>query len=373
MDPISHNTRFLRSVIGLLTLLLAGTVLGSGLTAPAGFTVSILVDDIPNARSMALGASGTLYVATRRAGNVYAVTDALSGQGQVATIATGLTMPNGIAWRDGDLYVAEPSRVLRYADIESRLDNPPDPVIVDAALPVKGKLHAWRYIGFGPDDLLYVSIGAPCNICDEPNLGQILRMRPDGSNREVFARGVRNSVGFDWHPQTGEMWFTDNGRDMLGDELPPCELNRASAAGLHFGYPFCHGADVADPKLGGLGRCSESVAPAQALDPHSAPLGVRFYTGELFPDEYRGQVFIAEHGSWNRSKAAGKTGYRVTLVRLRDGKPVSYEPFIEGFVQDDQVVGRPVDILVAPDGALLVSDDHRGVIYRVGYAGGPGG
>lgn len=346
----------------------------SGITAPEGFEVSVLVDDVPDARSMALSDNGTLYVATRRAGKVYAVRDALSDGGEVATdvitIASGMSMPNGVAWRGGDLYVAEPKRLLRFDDIDANLAEPPDPVVVDPGLPFKNKLHSWRYIAFGPDDHLYVSIGAPCNICDEPDLGQILRMRPDGSERKVFARGVRNSVGFDWHPETDDFWFTDNGRDMLGDELPPCELNLADQAGLHFGYPFCHGSGVADPKFGELGTCAESVPPAQDLGPHVAPLGMRFYTGELFPDDYRGQVFIAEHGSWNRSKSAGRTGYRVTLVRLHDGKPVSYEPFLEGFLQDGEVIGRPVDILVAPDGALLVSDDHRGVIYRVGYAGG---
>jgi len=337
---------------------------------PEGFSVEVLVDGVDNARSLALGDNGTIFVGTRQAGNVYAVRNAFSDSPKVITIAKKLKMPNGVAVRDGDLYVADIERVLRFPGIESRLDNPGEPEIVDAALPLKGKLHSWKHIGFGPDDKLYVSLGAPCNSCDEPDLSVILRMNPDGSSREIFARGVRNSVGFTWHPVTGEFWFTDNGRDMLGDDTPPGELNRAGAAGLHFGFPYCHGSIVADPDFGGLGQCEDSVPPAQELGPHVAPLGVKFYTGDMFPDEYRNQIFIAEHGSWNRSKEAGKTGYRITLVRLKDGEPIAYEPFMEGFLQGDEVLGRPVDVLVAPDGALLISDDKRGLIYRISYAAG---
>lgn len=344
-----------------------------GFRLPAGFTVEILVDDVPNARSLALGDDGTLFVATRRLGKVYAVRDALTGEPQVLTIADGLKVPNGIAFHDGALYVAELSRLLRFPDIEARLvaageSAVMDPEVIDPELPVSGKLHQWKYLAFGPDGKLYISLGAPCNICDAPDMATILRMNADGSEREVFARGVRNSVGFDWHPATGEMWFTDNGRDLLGDEIPPCELNRVSEPGQHFGYPFCHGSDIVDPKFGELGRCDDSITPIQALGPHVAPLGMRFYTGSTFPSEYANQVFIAEHGSWNRSKSAGKTGYRLTLVRLSGNVAVSYEPFMEGFLgADDQVIGRPVDILIAPDGALLVSDDQRGVVYRISY------
>jgi glucose/arabinose dehydrogenase len=229
-------------------------------------------------------------------------------------------------------------------------------------------LHSWKYLGFGPDGKLYVPIGAPCNICDEPDFGLILRMNPDGSGREVFARGVRNTVGFTWHPQTSEFWFTDNGRDMLGDDVPPCELNLAPKAGLDFGFPYCHGGTIADPQYGKLGRCADAVPPVQKLGPHVAPLGVRFYTGTMFPAGYRNQVFIAEHGSWNRSKEAGRTGYRVSLVRLLDGKAVGYETFMGGFLDGDTVLGRPVDIAVATDGSLLVSDDAHGAIYRVSYS-----
>ena len=337
---------------------------------PEGFSVEVLVDGVDNARSLALGDDGTIFVGSRQAGNVYAVRNAFSGSPDVITIAEGLKMPNGVAVRGGDLYVADTQRVLRFPAIESRLENPGEPEIIDPDLPLKGKLHAWKHIGFGPDDKLYVSLGAPCNICDEPDLSVILRMNPDGSSRETFARGVRNSVGFTWHPVTGDFWFTDNGRDMMGDDIPPGELNRASATGLDFGFPYCHGSDIADPDFGDLGRCAESSPPAQELGPHVAPLGVTFYTGDMFPDEYRNQIFIAEHGSWNRSKEAGKTGYRLTLVRLQDNEPIAYEPFMEGFLQGGEVLGRPVDVLVAPDGALLISDDKRGVIYRISYTSG---
>jgi glucose/arabinose dehydrogenase len=276
-------------------------------------------------------------------------------------------VPNGVAFRNGALYVGEPQRILRLPDIEARLDNPPPPEPVVTDLPYKNASHSWKYIGFGPDGKLYVPVGAPCNICNEPGFGVLLRMNPDGSQREVFARGIRNTVGFTWHPQTGELWFTDNGRDMLGDEVPPCELNRAPASGLDFGYPYCHGGTIPDPEFGQVGRCQDSVPPVQALGPHVAPLGLRFYTGTMFPEKYRNQVFIAEHGSWNRSKAAGRTGYRVTLVRLEGNRAVGYETFMSGFLDGDTALGRPVDIMVAPDGALLVSDDNGGAIWRVSY------
>jgi glucose/arabinose dehydrogenase len=339
---------------------------------PDGFAVEVLVDGLANARSLALGSDGTLFVGTRRAGKLYAVKNVFSGEPEVITIAEKLQMPNGVAFRDGALYVAEIERILRFPDIENRLEDPGAPEVVDAALPVRGKLHAWKYIGFGPDDKLYVSLGAPCNACSDPDLSIILRMNADGSSREVFARGVRNSLGFAWHPVTEQFWFTDNGRDMMGDDIPAGELNRADAVGLDFGFPYCHGTAIADPdpEISKLGRCEDATAPAQELGPHVAPLGMAFYTGNMFPEEYRNQILIAEHGSWNRSKEAGKTGYRVTLVRLEDNRPVSYEPFMQGFLEGDNVLGRPVDVLVAPDGAVLVSDDKRGVIYRISYASG---
>ncbi len=341
------------------------------LQVPAGFRVEVLVD-VPGARSMALGEKGNLFVGTQRGGKgaVYAVSEPFGGSPRVRTVASGLTMPNGVAFQRGALYIGEPQRILRLAGIEDRLDDPPAPEPVVTDLPYKNPAHAWKYLGFGPDGKLYVPIGAPCNICDEPGFGVLLRMNPDGSQREVFARGIRNTVGFTWHPETGELWFTDNGRDMLGDEVPPCELNHAPRAGLDFGYPYCHGGTIPDPEFGKIGRCEDSVPPVQALGPHVAPLGLRFYTGTMFPAEYRNQVFIAEHGSWNRSKEAGKTGYRVSLVRLEGGRAVGYETFMGGFLDGDAVLGRPVDIMVAPDGALLVSDDKAGAIYRVSYRAG---
>jgi glucose/arabinose dehydrogenase len=228
----------------------------------------------------------------------------------------------------------------------------------------KDRHHGWRYIAFGPDGKLYVPIGAPCNICNEPKYAVMTRMNPDGSDYEVFARGIRNTVGFTWHPTTRELWFTDNGRDWMGDDQPPCELNHAPHAGLDFGFPYCHGSNVKDPQFGALGDCSKMTPPIQALGAHVAPLAVKFYTGTAFPQNYRNQAFIAEHGSWNRKQ---KSGYRISTVRLDGGKAVGYEPFASGFNRGDEVFGRPVDLLVLADGSMLVSDDHAGAIYRIHY------
>lgn len=352
-------------------LLAGGSLQAAGipesLRVPPGFKVEVLAR-VEGARSMALGDKGTLFVSTQRgAGKVFAVGDPFGPSPRVTEVATGLRMPNGLAFRDGALYIGEPQRILRLPRVEESAGGPPAPEVVVADLPFKNMSHSWKYLGFGPDGRLYVPVGAPCNVCDEPGFGVILRMNPDGSGREIYARGIRNTVGFTWHPVSGELWFTDNGRDMLGDEVPPCELNRATRAGLDFGFPYCHGGTIADPEFGKLGRCEDAVAPVQALGPHVAPLGLRFYTGGMFPPEYRNQVFIAEHGSWNRSKEAGKTGHRVSLVRLQGDRAVSYETFMDGFLDGDTAIGRPVDIMVAPDGALLVSDDKAGAIYRVSY------
>jgi len=331
---------------------------------PPGFSIDVYADELPNARSMALGDKGTLFVGTRTAGVVYAVRDR-NGDGRIDeryTIARHLNMPNGVAFRDGALYVAESGRILRFDDIEANLKRPPPAVLV-AELRAYSH-HGWRYMGFGPDGWLYVSFGAPCNVCNKAGYGTILRMKPNGSDREVFARGVRNSVGFTWHPQTDDLWFTDNGRDMLGDDLPPDELNRAPQPGMHFGFPYCHGGDIPDPQFGDRRKCSEFTPPEQRLGPHVASLGIKFYTGQQFPAEYNNQIFIAEHGSWNRSEPIG---YRISLVRLKEGKAASYEPFAEGWLQNGKAWGRPVDLLVMPDGSLLVSDDRAGVVYRITY------
>jgi glucose/arabinose dehydrogenase len=341
--------------------------LPDNLRVPPGFKVEVLAK-VEGARSLALGEKGTLFVSTQRgSGKVFAVRDPFGGAPRVTEVATSLRMPNGIAFREGALYIGEPQQILRVPRVEESLDAPPSPEVVVADLPFKSMPHSWKYLGFGPDGKLYVPVGVPCNVCDEPGFGIILRMNPDGSGREAFARGIRNTVGFTWHPVTGELWFTDNGRDMMGDDLPPCELNHAPRAGMDFGFPYCHAGTIPDPEFGKLGRCADSVPPVQALGPHVAPLGLRFYTGAMFPPEYRNQVFIAEHGSWNRSKEAGKTGHRVSMVRLRGDKAVGYYTFMDGFLDGDTALGRPVDILVAPDGALLVSDDKAGMIYRVSY------
>lgn len=343
------------------------------LKLPEGFKIEVYADSIDGARSMAMGADGTLFVGTRNENTVYAIQDRDKDfrADNVIVLDTGFAMPNGIAYKDGALYVAEVSRLLRYDSIESKLNNPPKPVVIYDDYPTEFH-HGWKYIAFGPDGKLYVPVGAPCNICDstvtDKRFATITRMDPDGSNREIYAHGVRNSVGFTWHPKTGNLYFTDNGRDMLGDDIPPCELNRVTQAGQHFGYPFCHGGVVKDPEFGDQRACSEFVAPVQALGAHVAPLAVKFYTGSMFPEKYKKYAFIAEHGSWNRSQ---KVGYKIALVELEDGKAVSYETFLEGWLDEEsqERFGRPVDLLFLEDGSLLISDDFGDAIYRVTYVG----
>ena len=344
------------------------------LKLPPGFGIEV-VARAPGARAMTWGATGdrgaTLFVGSTQ-GSVYAVSvpafgpSASNANAVVHTIARGLNIPLGVAYKDGALYVSAVSRVVRFDGIDSRLDNPPAMKVVRDTFPSETH-HGGKYLAFGPDGYLYVPVGAPCNICDPDSnrYANIMRMKPDGSDLQVFARGVRNTVGFDWHPQTHELWFTDNGRDMLGDDLPPDELNHAPRAGMHFGFPYCHGGTIPDPEFGKAHPCSEFTAPAQRLGPHVASLGMKFYTGSQFPAKYRNQIIIAEHGSWNRS---AKIGYRLTLVTLDGSKATSYEPFVEGWLQGQSAWGRPVDVLVAPDGSLFVSDDHAGAIYRIRYA-----
>ncbi len=337
---------------------------------PPGFSIDYYAEDVENARSMALSPNGTLFVGSRDAGKVYAILDRNndSKADDVLVLAEGLDMPNGVAFRNGSLYVAEISRVIRYDNIEARLEDPPEPVVVNDSFP-SDRAHGWKYIKFGPDGKLYVPVGMPCNICnkegEDERYGIITRMEPDGSQFEIFAKGIRNTVGFDWNPETEELWFTDNGRDRLGDNIPPDELNLAPEKGMHFGFPYCHGGDTPDPEFGELRNCSEFTPPEIKLGPHVAALGMTFYTGTMFPEEYRNQIFIAEHGSWDRTIPIG---YRVTLVRLENGTPVSYEPFADGWLQGLAAWGRPVDVLVMPDGALLVSDDKNNAIYRISYS-----
>lgn len=338
---------------------------------PAGFSIGLYAEGVDNARQLALGDRGTVFAGSRKAGRVHAVVDSDGDQraDRVHEIDRGLDMPSGIAFRDGSLYVAAVDRVLRYDAIEDRLEHPPEPVLVTDALPDKAH-HGWKYLRFGPDGLLYVPVGAPCNICDEPGFAQIRRMAPDGSRMETFAEGVRNSVGLVFHPQTGVLWFTDNGRDMLGDDLPGDELNAAPRLGMHFGYPYCHQGDLPDPEFGQGRNCADYTAPALTLGPHVAALGLSFYTGSMFPPEYRGQLFIAQHGSWNRSE---KIGYDLLLVRFdAAGQVAGSEVFASGWLQGQHNWGRPADVLQMPDGALLVADDQVGAIYRISYrAPGP--
>ena len=327
---------------------------------------------MPGARSLALGAEGTLFVGTRSS-TVYALrdTDSDNFAETVDIIASDLDVPNGVAFRDGDLYVAEPERIIRYDDIETNVSSPPQPATLVDGIPASSfGIHNWKFIRFGPDGKLYVSSGAPCNVCvkSDEKWAAILRVDPDGSNLEVFAHGVRNTVGFDWHPGSSELWFTDNGRDnissdpQINDNSPPDELNRADSAGLDFGFPYCHGTDISDPSLSSMRSCSEFTPPQLELPAHVAALGMRFYTGSMFPASYKNSIFIAEHGSWNRTEPIG---YRVTLACFRDEEK-SYQVFAQGWLKSDGTKwGRPVDVLIAPDGALLVSDDHRGAIYRI--------
>ncbi len=334
-----------------------------------GFRIDVYAYGLEGARSLALGARGTLFVGTRGQGKVYAVRDRDGDQhaDEFFLIASGLNSPNGVAFREGALYVAEISRVIKYEDVEARLAEPPVPVVVNDTFPAD-EWHGWKFIRFGPDGKLYVPVGAPCNVCerDDERYASLMRMNADGTDLEVFASGIRNTVGFDWDPKTGELWFTDNGRDWLGDDKPPDELNRAPEAGLHFGFPYVHGKAIPDPKYGRKGFPARFTPPARELGPHVAALGMRFYTGDMFPPAYRGQIFIAEHGSWNRTTPVG---YRITLVKVEGDKAVSYEVFAEGWLQGRKAWARPVDVLVMPDGALVVSDDKAGAVYRISYEG----
>ena len=334
---------------------------------PPGFAIE-LVARAPNARAMTWGANGTLFVGSTGAGKVYALTlppSGTRGEATVHVIASGLAEPAGVAFHNGALYVSAIDRILRFDDVERHLADPPRPVVVTDRLP-RDTHHGRKFIAFGPDGKLYANIGAPCNVCepDPTRYANISRMNPDGSGFEVFAKGERNSVGFDWDPRTRELWFTVNGRDMMGDDTPPDTLNHAPKPGLDFGFPYCH-AGIPDPEYGRKHPCSEFAPAAEKLGPHVAALGMRFYTGAQFPSRYRDQIFIAEHGSWNRSH---KIGYRVTLVTLDERRrAVGYEPFAEGWLQGERAWGRPADVLVAPDGSLLVSDDEAGAIYRITY------
>ena len=346
---------------------------------PDGFKIEIYASDVENARSMTLSPSGTIFVGNRKSDNVFALIDEnKDGKVDKKYLITDKlkNMPNGVAFHEGDLYVAEVNKIWVFKDIENKLElidengfYPEDPILITDDFP-SDKHHGWKYIAIGPDNKLYVPVGAPCNICESRDeiYSTITRMDLDGSNREIYARGVRNTVGFTWNKETGEMWFTDNGRDMLGDNYPPCELNKVTKPDQHYGYPYCHGGDISDPEFGSKYACEDFIKPMQNLGPHVAPLGLKFYDGDMFPEEYKGDIFIAEHGSWNRTK---KIGYRITRVKIKDNKSVGYEPFISGWLEKDinDAWGRPVDVVILEDGSMLISDDYANVIYRVTYSG----
>jgi glucose/arabinose dehydrogenase len=336
---------------------------------PEGFKISVYADNLPNARSLALGDKGVVFVGTGKEGKVYAVPDS-NGDGIAEPhhlIASDLTMPNGVAYKDGALYVAAISRILRYDAITEHLDHPPAPVVVYGQFP-EDKHHGWKYLRFGPDGKLYTAVGAPCNIClpEKDIYTSLVRLNLDGSGLEILARGIRNTVGFDWQPQTGVLYFNDNGRDHLGDDVPPDELNRWTSKGEHFGYPYCHGGDIPDPELADGKKCADFTAPVWKYPAHIAPLGMRFYQGQQFPAAYKNQLLVAQHGSWNRTEPQG---YKVVLMKLdSQGHVTAEENFISGWLdKDGSVSGRPVDILAMPDGSLLISDDKNGLIYKVGY------
>lgn len=334
---------------------------------PPGFTISVYAE-VDNARSITLSPNGTLFVGNRKGNKVFAVIDEnKDGVGdKVYTIAKDLTSPNGVAFKDGSLYIATISAILRLDNIEAQLANPPQPVVVYDKYPTDGH-HGWKFIAFGPDGKLYVPVGAPCNICEKENpvYSSITTINKDGSGMEVFAKGIRNTVGFDWHPVTKELWFTENGGDNMGDNVPEDELNRAPQKGMHFGFPYCHQGDILHPEFGKGKNCADYVAPVINIRPHVAALGMRFYTGNMFPAEYKNQIFIANHGSWNRSTPLG---YDVTLAKFTGNNIASYTVFASGWLRpDNSVIGRPVDVLQMPDGALLVSDDYNGAVYRISY------
>jgi len=334
------------------------------LKVPAGFNIEVYAAGVANARSMALGDKGTVFVGSRLQDKVTAIVDK-DGKRTVKVLASGLYRPNGVAFKNGTLYIAELSKVSKIEKVEDNLDNPPKPIVIYDNLP-KDEAHGWKFIAIGPDNKLYVEVGQPGNnVLHDDAHGQIRRMNLDGSGAEVYALGVRHSVGFDWHPETKQFYFTDNGRDWMSEDVPEDELNRATKVGEHFGAPYCLQGNIVDPEFGWGKSCSDYTAPVGLLGPHAAALGMRFYTGSMFPKSYKNAIIVARHGSWNRSK---KFGGDVVVVKLnKDGTVKSIEPLITGFLENNNYVGRPVDVLQLKDGSLLVSDDWNGAIYRVSY------
>jgi glucose/arabinose dehydrogenase len=336
------------------------------LKAAKGFKIDVYASGMANARSLALGDKGTVFVGSRLVDKVYAITDK-DGKREVKVVASGLYRPNGVAFKNGTLYIAELSQISKIEGIEDKLDNPPKPTVIYSDLP-KDEAHGWKYLAIGPDNKLYFEVGQPCNNCiPDDKHGQMRRINLDGSGMEVIARGIRNTVGFDWHPGSKEMYFTDNSRDWMSEDLPNDELNRITKVGLHFGSPFCYQGDIPDPEFGWGRKCSEFEPPIALMGPHAAALGVKFYTGASFPAKYKNQLLVARHGSWNKTN---KLGGDIIAVKLNpNGSVKSWEPFVTGFLQDNNYIGRPVDVEVMKDGSLLVSDDYAGAIYRISYDG----
>ncbi len=334
------------------------------LKVPAGFNIEVYAAGLANARSLAVGDKGTVFVGSRLIDKVYAIINK-DGKREVKVLASGLYRPNGLAFKDGTLYIAELSKISKIEKVEDNLDNPPKPTVIFDKLP-KDEAHGWKFIGIGPDNKLYVPVGQPGNnVLHDDEHGLIRRMNLDGSGDEVIARGVRNTVGFDWHPETKQLYFTDNGRDWMSEDVPEDELNRITKVGEHFGAPYCLQGNIVDPEFGWGKSCSEFTAPVGLLGPHSASLGIRFYSGSQFPKAYKNVAIIARHGSWNRSKKVG--GDLVVAKFNKDGTMKSLEPFLTGFVEDNKYIGRPVDVLQMKDGSLLVSDDWNGAVYRITY------
>ena len=334
------------------------------LKVPAGFNIEVYASGMANARSLAQSDKGTVFVGSRLVDKVYAIADK-DGKRAVKVIASGLYRPNGVAFKDGTLYIAELSKISKIDKIDDVMDSPPKPTLIYDELP-KDEAHGWKFIAIGPDNKLYVPVGQPGNnVLHDADHGQIRRMNLDGSGAEVYAVGVRNTVGFDWNPETKQLYFTDNGRDWLSETVPEDELNRVTKAGEDFGAPFCYQGNIIDQELGWGKDCKNYTAPVGLMGPHTAALGMRFYTGSMFPKQYKNAIFVARHGSWNKSQ---KQGGDVVLVKLnKDGTVKSIEPFLTGFLEDNKYVGRPVDVMQLKDGSLLVSDDWNGAVYRISY------
>jgi glucose/arabinose dehydrogenase len=334
------------------------------LKLPKGFNIEVYASGIPDARSIRIGDKGTVFIGNRVQDKVYAIVEK-DGKRTVKVIASGLYRPNGLAFHNGTLYIAELSKISKIDKIEDNLDNPPKPTVIYDNLP-KDEAHGWKFMALGPDNKLYFEVGQPCNNCIPSDAhGQIRRINLDGTGMEVVARGVRHSVGFDFHPVSKELYFTDNSRDWLSEDLPNDELNRVTKIGQHYGSPYCYQGNLPDTEFGWGRSCSEFVPPVALMGPHAASLGMRFYNGTMFPAEFRGQILVARHGSWNRSN---KFGGDIALVKLnKDGSVKSVEPFITGFLVDNKYIGRPVDVQPMKDGSLLISDDYDGAVYRVTY------